>query len=296
MATEVEATEPEETPEVSEFQATLRAAMDRADAVPDEPVEDEEAEGEEPESAEEQPEGEVAPEQEAAEQPQEPAKPEAPAVSPEWIAEAVRLNVPRQVLRFARSNDEIREMIVEFGDQEEEAEAPPAPAFPISDDDFDATDPTHRALRAIWDENQQLRGDLSKITQSTTGLINERQRDSILAKEAEYDAGLDALNMPELGARGSQIRKDAWDAYEFFLQRNPGTPKSELAKRAVFATHPELLTKQATQKQLEAIKGQEQKTLGAGPSKPPAKKEPTPEDNFREILRAANRRAMARMR
>lgn len=280
-----------ETPEASnDFTSTLAAAMERADAPPAEEVADEEAEGEEIEQPEDQP---VEPEA-AIEPPKEEPKPVAP-VSSEWLSEAIRLNVPRQVLKFARSDDEVREMIVEFGDQPEPEAELPAAEFPIAAEDFDATDPTHKALRALWDQNQQLRGDLSKVTQSTTGLITERQREAILAKEAEYDAGLDALNIPELGGRGSEKRKAAWDAYEFFLARNPGVPKAELAKRAAFATHPELLTNQATQKQLEAIKGQGQKTLGAGPSKPPAIKPPTPNDNFRAILNAADERARRRM-
>lgn len=289
MSVETEAPAATETAEApNDFQATLAAAMERADAAP---VEKEVVESEE---AEEQPEGEEAeapaPEAAVIEPPKEEPKPAAPALSPEWISEAVRLNVPREVLKFAKTNDDVQQMIVEFGDQPE-PEAAPAAEFPIAADDFDATDPAHKALKAVWEQNQQLQGVISKLTQSTTGLITERQQAAILAKEAEYDAGLDALNIPELGARGSEARKQAWAAYEFFLEREPGTSKAELAKRAAFATHPNLIAKQATNAQLEAIKGQQQRTLGAGSSKPPAQKPPNKKDQFLATLDAAFKRA-----
>lgn len=290
MSVETEAPAATETTEApNDFQATLAAAMDRADAAPvEEPndVEEIESDGEEVE----QPAAETPEVAAVVEPPKEELKPTAPVLSPEWISEAVRLNVPREVLKFAKTNDDVQQMIVEFGDQPE-PEAAPAAEFPIAADDFDATDPAHKALKAVWEQNQQLQGVISKLTQSTTGLITERQQAAILAKEAEYDAGLDALDIPELGARGSEARKQAWAAYEFFLEREPGTSKAELAKRAAFATHPNLIAKQATDAQLEAIKGQQQRTLGAGSSKPPAQKPPNKKDQFLATLDAAFKRA-----
>lgn len=290
MSVETEAPAAAETAEApNDFQATLDAALDRADAAP---VEEEVIEGEDAE----QPEGEEAETPEAAEvaavvdPPKEVPQPTAPALTPEWISEAVRLNVPREVLKFAKTNEDVQQMIVEFGDQPE-PEVVPVAEFPIAADDFDATDPTHKALKAMWDQNQQLQGVISKLTQSTTGLITERQQAAIVAKEMEYDAGLDALNIPELGARGSEARKQAWPAYEFFLERDPGASKADLAKRAAFATHPHLMTKQATTAQLEAIAGNRQRTLGAGPSKAPAVKPPTKRDQFLAKLDAAFQRA-----
>jgi hypothetical protein len=279
-----------ETPEApNDFQATLNAAMELADAPPVEEVE-ESAEGEEVEQPEEQP---VEPEA-VIEPPKEGPKPIVAPVSAEWLSEAIRLNVPRQVLKFARSDEEVREMIVEFGDQPE-PEAESVAEFPIAADDFDATDPTHKALKAMWEQNQQLRGELSKVTQSTTGLITERQREAILAEEAEFDAALDALDIPELGERGSPARKAAWAPYKFFQQQGQGVSKAELAKRAAFAGNPDLIAKHATQKQLEAITGQQHRTLGAGPAKPPAIKPPTPKDTFLATLDDAFKKEAKRM-
>jgi hypothetical protein len=292
MSVETEATAAAETTETTnDFTATLAAAMERGEAAP---VEEEVVEEAEPTEGEEAEQPAETPAAAVVEPPKEEPKPTAPTLAPEWISEAVRLNVPRELLKFAKTNDDVQQMIVEFGDQPE-PEAAPAAEFPIAADDFDATDPVHRALKLIWEENQQLRGDLGKVTQSTTGLITERQQAAILAKEAEYDAGMDALNIPELGNRGSDARKQAWAAYEFFLERNPGVSKAELAKRAAYATHPHLITKQATSAQLEAIAGNQQRTLGAGPSKPPATKPPTPKDQFLAKLDAADRSARKRL-
>ncbi len=294
MSVETEAPAATETAEApSDFQATLAAAMERADAAPaeEEVVEGEEAE--QPEGAEAE-----APAAEAAaavvDPPKEEPKPVAPALSPEWLSEAVRLNVPREVLKFAKTNEDVQEMIVDFGDQPEPEATPPA-EFPIAADDFDATDPTHRALKAMWEQNVRLDAELNAIVKGKKIENSIRENEETMRIEGHFDEGLNSLDIPDIGPRGSSVRKAVYPLFHALMQSAPGVPLQDLAKRAYYATFPDALTKQATAAQLEAIAGNQQRTLGAGPSKPPAVKPPTPRDQFLATLEAADRRARKQM-
>jgi hypothetical protein len=135
--------------------------------------------------------------------------------------------------------------------------------------------------------------ELAALRGATTNLVQDRQTQAQIAFEREFDSGVDAIGL-DLGAPGSPARAAAFPMFDFLVRTNPKMPKAEAARRAVFGTHPDLVTKQATAASLAALKGQQGQTVGGGPSKPPALKEPTKDQTFREFLREKSRKAELR--
>lgn len=286
MPATIEAPEPAQPPELSPFQQALAAANARAEEEP----------------TQEAPEAPHEPEAAAVETSPAPAAAPAPTgPSPEWKAIAESRGVPPEMLALARDDNQVQQYIALLEGVVAKEQPQPQPAeerkspWLLNEEEFDPTDPTHRQLKAAVEHidrlEKTLEEKLTKISTATTGLIKQRQAEEQLAKESDYDAGLDALNMPELGASKSLQRRQAYTVFEALLAANPATPRQELAKRAALATFPELVTKQAQQAQLAALKNQESETLGGGPAKPAPKKEPTKQEDFRAFLREKSRKA-----
>ncbi len=291
---EVETPPADKTEEKSAFAATLAAANQRASG--------EEIEGDDDASTATEGGTDAEPADPVDAAPVEPSEPAAPATtgpSTDWIKFAIQRNVPAGLIKMARDDDQLQDFVIEYGDPDSTdgataVAAPAAIAFPISEEEFDATDPAHRAMKVMFDTlNTTVKAqqeELAALRGATTNLVQDRQTQAQIAFEREFDSGCDAIGM-DLGAPGSPARAAAFPMFDFLVRTNPKMPKAEAARRAVFGTHPDLVTKQATTASLAALNAQQGATVGGGPSKPPALKEPTKDQTFREILAAKSRKA-----
>lgn len=306
------------------FAATMAAAAERADnadSAPAEiPADDDASQSTEVDSASEQdplpaadpkPQPEVPPADELADPlnptpttPDEPAKPTAPAgPTREWLEFALQQNVPRELLKHAVSDEQIQAFILDFGDPLVESPAGPTEAqqaaaalkLQIKDEDFDPTDPVHLSLKEIVETQNkalaELRDELKSLRGATGNLVQERTQQELVAKTREFDAVADAFNAPELGASMSDQRKASYALFDVLEKTSPNVPRAELMRRAILATHPTIITKQATAAQLAALKTQQEQTIGGGPAKPAPKHTPTSRETFLAFLDEKEKKA-----
>jgi hypothetical protein len=305
---ETTAAAPEAKPDAkAEFRAALAAANARgedrtADKASEEIPGDDDASQATETTAEEQVAtvDETAPVETASVEETKPAGP-----SREWLQFALEQNVPRELLSLARDDKQVEEYVLAFGAHEGVEDEPakaatPALEFklPISDEDFDATDPVHVSLKALAEVQSKaiadLKAEIATIRGATGNLVQERQMKETIAREQDYDTALDALGLDALGKSGSDQRKAAWATFVALEKALPNVPRAEVAKRAALSTFPDLVAAKAKTAQLDALKTQQQQTIGGGPAKPAPKHEPTPKEKFHDNLRAAFERAKLR--
>lgn len=272
------------------FSETLIAARERADAVELEnpasllddegnPITEDPAPAVDPEAASGEPD-------EAADA--GPAKPV--GLSPQILRLAINAKIPQSLIDSARDDAQLAEFVEKFGglDSEDEEDAAEETlgqqlakklfneALDIPEDEYDATDPAHRRIRALA-QNQRLMAEAVGKTFDATQKVdksvkNDREAQFHAALVSDYDGGIDELGYEDTKSSDAE-RTEAWPLFQQMVAAYPNTPRRVLAQRAFHATHPGRLKGAAERKQLEALKGQEKTKLGGGPAKPAPVKE-----------------------
>jgi hypothetical protein len=298
MPATLEAPEQVETPSPREeakaaFEATLAAALTRGSGdVDDSPAEEEIKPADAPTD-----------EVQVAADTSSPAEPESPKAAPagpsrDWVQFAMEENVPPELIGMARDDKQLEEMVLKFGDHAmgvtaEPAVVEPAIKLPIPEDEFDATDPAHRALKEVVEQSNktisELKAEFDSLKRQTREAAEAEQTKIRIAESEEFNKVFDEL---KIGAPFSPERHAAFAVYDTLKKAQPSLTREEAMRRAAYTVQPDLLSKQARDAQLAALKEQSQQTLGGGPAKPAPKTELSPRDKFLTLLKEKNRKAL----
>ncbi len=269
------------------FSATLAAARERADGDDDSAYENPaDALGEDGEVAQEGDALETSGEQ----KPADAGKPEPEGKSEQVLRLAIKAGLPQSLIGSARDDKQLAEFIEMFGgseDSEEVGETKESMGqqlakrlfsddLDIPEDEFDATDPAHRRIRAQAQNQRLIAEALGKTLDAAQKVDNsvrhDRETQFHVALEGDFDAGIDALGYAD-SKRADAERQQAWSLFRTMVDREPATDRKVLAARAFHAVNPDRLKGAAVQKQLAAVNKQAGTKLGGGPAKPAPVKE-----------------------
>lgn len=205
-------------------------------------------------------------------------KPAVEGPSPAMQAIAKQAGVPEIIVRAARDDAALQELM----DAVSQESAAPEVAetvdweVPLPEDDFSADDPVRKSFVSLSEHFRQEVNGLKELFRDATGVIQEmhgqqQQASERLAGEklARFDANVSALQVPELGNGKleqvhSLVRQPIWIlAHE--MEKQTGTPADQLAEQAARKLYPRFFQKSPT----EAARSQRKKNLGVGQSKLP---------------------------
>lgn len=279
-----------QAPTLAETMAAANARYEGGEAPPDQ---------ESPETTVETTEGDAT---ETTDEPESTTgdEPKADGKSHEVILAAIEANVPQEFIDNARDNEQLLFYVRTFGsvnrgddkqsDQSEgqklAAELAGNLSFP--EEELDDSDPVHRRLKAILDNNKLLANALGKMfdanKQLGENITRDRETSRQQTEDSDFDAALDGISF---GKSRSAERYGVINMYRALLrdeQPRTSAERQKLAVQAVYAKHPELVTKAAERKQAAAIDAQRKTQLGGGAAKPPAGREMTMEERLKAAV------------
>lgn len=278
----------------AQFSDALKGAFERHENAPADDAEVDDIVGEEAAESDDKLTGEA----------EKPADAGTPEKQPEGLSAhlvrlAMKADIPQQFIDMARDDAQLSQYIemlgAPAGRDDKSEELTPGQGLVknllleavIPEDDFDKNDPGHRAIAAITERLNLMAQALGKTFDAThkvdSTIKHDREFQTRMAEESDFDSGIDSLSL-EGSKRGSADRQKSFPLFRALIASEPGTSRQELAIRAHYATHPDLLKKAAETKQLDAMTKQAGTKLGGGAAKPALPKKVSDEEAMRSDI------------
>lgn len=260
----------------------------------------------EPEETEQQPEGDDSPAVDS-------AAPSSEGPSPDMVAIAEALGVPKFAISMAKSDEALQlaiavaaPQLADAGDDEVPVaqQRPPQPQQPleagtyeslvpeefrvkslIPDDYGDPEDPLVLQNKHLVDTVRDLQMVVSQLAGDVIATKTERQKQQVASLQASFDEILDKSEWPGVGKRAElkspeqmevRVRSKLFDAFESLTQKLPGIPGeqiAELAYQQVFKKKPAPKKTPQEAARIAALQQSNRRILGSG-SGGPAPPEP----------------------
>lgn len=260
----------------------------------------------EPEETEQQPEGDDSPAADS-------AAPSSEGPSPDMVAIAEAMGVPKFAISMAKSDEALQlaiavaaPQLADMGDDEIPVvqQRPPQPQQPleagtyeslvpeefrvkslIPDDYGDPEDPLVLQNKHLVDTVRDLQMVVSQLAGDVIATKSERQKQQVASLQASFDEILDKSEWPGVGKRAElkspeqmevRVRSKLFDAFESLTQKLPGIPGeqiAELAYQQVFKKKPAPKKTPQEAARIAALQQSNRRILGSG-SGGPAPPEP----------------------
>lgn len=239
----------------------------------------------------------------------EEADGEEPAVegpSDEMRAVAKLAGVPEQFLGMAKTNADVQMLISHFSQKPEEQKPQAQQEAPVEEDlelsvedflpsdDFDESDPAHKAVKSLVDVLNEERKTTRLLLGFASQQMNQQQQEQARAFQSPFDEALD-----EIGAFGDsksglsdsevQMRKAAFQAYISLAEGEPPERRKELAQAAARVKFSHLLPKEEAVDKKKALMKQSRRRRGAGVTNAPPAKLSAVDEFEKRLLALANK-------
>ena len=221
--------------------------------------------------------------------------------SPAMVAVARLQGVPDELLSLAKSDEDVNKLLAYAKTPAQEKDEQPPEDTPeeeelsaatILGEDYDESDPAHKALDKVIGVLNEERKTTRLLLAHASHQLQQQQRDEALQFQRPFDEALDEVSSPIFGdtSKGltqSQIeaRKSAFNGYLSLVEGEPLDRRKEIAQTAARAKFSSAFKDSPQSDRKKALVKQSRRRRGAGVSKaPPAKR--SAEEEFAKRLRA----------
>ena len=219
------------------------------------------------------------------------------------LAVARLRSVPEELLSLARSDADVSKLLDHFQPAAEGQQEQPQPEEShdedsmavsdfLSEEDFDESDPAHKALSKIVDALNEERKTNRLLLQHASHQMRQQQEAEARQIQQPFDEALDGMESPLFGSANkgltqSQIeaRRKAFNGYLSLVEGEPPERRKELAEAAVRAKFSTMFKQKPDMKRKKALAKQSRKRLGASKGRAEPTKL-TPEEEFAKRLMA----------